>query len=278
MNCSTSRSSHYNTHLYHPYSRNAPFIGGQEPADATSLKSFNQQLGINCSVNQLNAGLPEVGSNSYAGLLATVSKPNGAYHSPYQFDNGQFGHLGHLSSHLNGQLSNLSHDLSNSLNGQPERTANDLSSLANHSTYSSQLDQLSQFNQLNSSEHLNHLADQPPNEHHSDQSSYASNQTSVIVCNAKPNIPNIPSIPTPSSIISGSSVTSLPGAFPGDASRGLENDDEIDLVMAYISSSQDEQRKMYSNQNLGNHPELAAHQINKENHNQSINNQVSSSD
>ena len=275
MNCSTSRSSHYNTHLYHPYSRNAPFIGqnGQESVDASSLKSFNQQLGINCSVTPLNASLPTVSSNSYSGLLATVSKPNGAYHS-YQFDNGQFGHLGHLSSHLNGQLSNLSHNLSNSLSAptdssNPERAANDLSSLANqyHSNYSSQLEQ---FNQLNQSSQLNHLAENTPSDHHSN-GNYPSNQTSVIVCNAK--VPTA-SISTPSTMISDSPVTSLPGAFPGDANRSLENDDEIELVMAYISSSQDEQRKIYSNQNSGNHTELAAHQISKEN--QLIHNQVRS--
>lgn len=288
MNCSTaaaSRPGHFNTHLYHPYARNGQFIGqsSQEPADLSSLKSFNQQLGINCSVNQLNTGLPAVSSTSYSGLLATVSHhaskaPQSAYNA-YLFDNNShFGHLNHLSSHLNGHLSNLSHDLSNSVSGHSDDERRGLHSLASNQqlNYSSQLDQVN-FNQLNHSDQLlNHLAES--DDHHSNHSNAnysgaSSNQTSVIVCNTKV---SDPSFSTPS--IGGSSTTDLPGGFStSEGTRSLENDDEIDFVMAYISSSQDEQRKIYSNQNSTNQTELtnASHQLNKENHNQLINNQVS---
>ena len=263
MNCSTasSRSGHYNTHLYHPYSRNGQVItqSGQESSDA--LKSFNQQLGINCSVNQLNAGVPVVSSNSYSGLLATVSKPHAAYNP---FDHSHFGHLNNLSH-------SLSLSQSNSLNGQSdsnERRSNGLHALASqHLNYSNQLDQLN-FNQLNHSDRLTHLAE------NGDNSNYSSgNQTSVIVCNTKISDESVSALPT---MVDHSANPA--GAFSDEGTR-LENDDEIDFVMAYISSSQDEQRKIYSNQNSASQTELTivSHQINKENHNQLINNPVCNS-
>lgn len=245
MNCSTtSRStSHYNTHLYHPYSRNLnsqPFNSHH----SSDTKSFNQ-LGINCSTNQLNTTFPiATSSANYSGLLATVAKPADLY-TP-----------NHTLNHANQtKSSNYNHHQANHLSG--DQIASDHMNFK--ASVQSNVHHSNQYsNQLN---HLNHL--DPVDRSNFNTTALCTNSSSANSLSGQQ-----------SNHLESNSASTNDQVASDFANEIRLDSDEIDFVMAYISSNQDEpSQKMYSNQNSSTLTELTnASHLNKENYSQLINN------
>lgn len=217
MNCSTSsRSNYYNTHLYHPYSRNSQPQHFAHESTVIS-NSFNQQLGINCSTNQLNEpnSSYSVTSSNYSGLLTTISSNSLTKQDIY---NTQIKSMANSSTPDYASLNN------STITNLNDHQNSNQTSLSNHLNRESNLNNQSDYNQLNQLTCLSNIGIQ--------------NNLNNLAAN---------------NLINNSSAN-----FTGE-------NDEIDFIISYISSSDEQTQKVYSNQN-----DLTM--INKENHSQFINN------